>query len=158
MSWTKRQLISQAFNDVGLASFVFDLTPEQLQSAGMQLDMLISRWNYAGIKFGYPVSLSGGGLDLDKDSNLPFYAIDTVVSNLAILLCPAFGKVPSPELKQRAKDGYNELIKRAAMPPEMQITGMPKGAGAKDYDRPFLDPADTSPIKNTPNDQLVFGS
>lgn len=157
MSWTKREVVSQAFNDIGLASFVFDLTAEQLQAAGIQLDAMIAAWNYKGFRLGYPVSSSGAGVDLDTDTRLPSYAIDAVVSNLAVRLAPSFGKQPSQDLMARAKDGYEMLSRRSAMPNEMQITGLPKGAGAKDIERPFLDPADTEPLQNTSNDQLIIG-
>jgi hypothetical protein len=30
MAWTKRDFITQAFEEAGLGSYVFDLTPEQL--------------------------------------------------------------------------------------------------------------------------------
>ena len=29
MGWTKREYVEQAFEEIGLASYVFDLTPEQ---------------------------------------------------------------------------------------------------------------------------------
>ena len=31
MGWTKRQFIEQAFDEIGLASYAFDLGPEQMQ-------------------------------------------------------------------------------------------------------------------------------
>ena len=40
MGWTKRQFVTQAFEEIGLASYVFDLTPEQLQSALRRLDAM----------------------------------------------------------------------------------------------------------------------
>ena len=32
MAWTKRQIVTQAFEEIGLASYVFDLEPEQLRA------------------------------------------------------------------------------------------------------------------------------
>ena len=33
MSWTKRQIVEQALEELGLASYVFDMQPEQVESA-----------------------------------------------------------------------------------------------------------------------------
>ena len=48
MGWTKRQFVAQAFEEIGLASYVFDLTPEQLQSALRRLDTMMAAWNALG--------------------------------------------------------------------------------------------------------------
>lgn len=55
MGWTKRQFVTQAFEEIGLASYVFDLTPEQLDSALRRLDTMIASWNALGIRLGYPL-------------------------------------------------------------------------------------------------------
>jgi hypothetical protein len=54
MGYTKRQFISAAFEEIGLASYVFDLQPEQLQSALRRLDAMMADWNAKGIRLGYP--------------------------------------------------------------------------------------------------------
>jgi hypothetical protein len=45
MGWTKRQFITQAFEEIGLAAYVFDLTTEQLQSALRRMDAMVAGWN-----------------------------------------------------------------------------------------------------------------
>ena len=45
MGYTKRQFVTAALEEIGLASYVFDLQPEQLQSALRRLDAMISEWN-----------------------------------------------------------------------------------------------------------------
>ena len=42
--WTKREFITQAFEEIGLAAYVFDLTPEQLNSALRRLDAMVGGW------------------------------------------------------------------------------------------------------------------
>ena len=54
MGYKKRQFISAAFEEIGLASYVFDLQPEQLQSALRRLDAMMADWNAKGIRLGYP--------------------------------------------------------------------------------------------------------
>lgn len=157
MSWTKRQIINQAFEDAGLASFVFDLTADQIQSALRRLDSLMATWNAKGISFPYPIASSGSGSDPDQDSGLPDYAIPAAYMALAVQLCPSFGKVPAVELKVAAKQAYDALLSIACMPREMQIGAMPAGFGNKSPDVPFLNPADTSPVQIGGNGNLVFG-
>lgn len=132
MSWTKRQLVVQAFEQIGLASYVFDLPAEQLASSLRQLDAMLAVWNARGLRLGYPLPSTAGGSTLDESSNIPDSAIEAVVSNLALRLAPGVGKTVSPELKIVAKQGYDVLLARAAIPPEIQMpVGTPAGAGNK---------------------------
>jgi len=142
MGWSKRQFVTQAFDEIGLASYVFDLSPEQLQSALQRLDMMIASWNALGIRLGYPLPSSPLDSDLDEQTNVPDSANQSIYTNLAIKLAPSYGKQVMPDTKATAKESYNTLLSRAAMPPEQQLPGsMPAGAGNKPwrgYDDPFL--------------------
>ena len=142
MGWTKRQFVTQAFEEVGLAAYVFDLTPEQLQSALNRLDSMMAAWNAKGIRLGYPISSSPQNADLDEETNVPDSANEAIYLNLGIRLAPGFGKTVAVETKASAKTAYDTLLSRAAMPPEQQFPGaMPSGAGNKPwrgYDNPFL--------------------
>ena len=137
MGWTKRQFIEQAFDEIGLASYAFDLTPEQMQSALRRLDTL-------GIRLGYPLPSSPQDSDLDEQTNVPDSSNEAIYTNLAIKLAPSYGKQVMPDTKATAKESYNTLLSRAAMPVEQQMPStMPSGAGNKPwrvYDNPFLRP------------------
>jgi len=158
MPWTKRQFVNQAFEEIGLASYVFDLGPEQLQSALRRLDAMMATWNGKGIRIGYPLPSSPGSSDLDDDTNVPDSANEAIYTNLAIRLAPTYGKQVMPETKMVARSAYNELLMRNAMPPEMQLPGhMPAGAGNKPWrwDDAFLnDPSD--PLVAGPDSELTF--
>lgn len=142
MGWTKRQFVTQAFEEIGLAAYVFDLTPDQLQSALNRLDSMIASWNAKGIRLGYPVSSDPDSSSLDVETNVPDSANEAIYTNLGVRLAPGFGKTVSLETKASAKAAYDTLLSRAAMPPEQQFPGtMPSGAGNKPwrvYDDPFL--------------------
>ncbi len=142
MGWSKRQFVTQAFDEIGLASYVFDLSPEQLQSALQRLDMMIASWNALGIRLGYPLPSSPLDSDLDEQTNVPDSANQAIYTNLAIKLAPSYGKQIMPDTKATAKESYNTLLARAAMPHEQQLpASMPSGAGNKPwrvYDDPFL--------------------
>ena len=55
MAYTKRDIVNQAFGEIGMADYVFDLQPQQLDSALRQLDMMMATWNGKGIRIGYPI-------------------------------------------------------------------------------------------------------
>jgi hypothetical protein len=142
MGWTKREFVTQAFDEIGLASYAFDLTPEQMQSALRRLDTMIAAWNALGIRLGYPLPSSPQDSDLDEQTDVPDSSNEAIYTNLAIKLAPSYGKQVMPDTKMTAKESYNTLLSRAAMPPEQQLPGtMPAGAGNKswrNYDTPFL--------------------
>lgn len=144
MGWSKLDLIKQAFEQIGLASYVFDLAPEQLQSALRALDMMMAAWNARGVRLGYPIPSAALGSNLGDDSGLPDSAYEAVVANLGVRLASTVGKPVSMELKTFAKQAYDTLLSIAAMPPAMQFPNtLPIGAGAKpwrDTNRVFVDP------------------
>ena len=154
MAYTKRDIVEQAFEEIGLASYVFDLQPQQLDSALRRLDAMMATWNAKGIRLGYPLPSSPADSDLDQDTGVPDNAIEAMVLNLAVRVAPGFGKTVSPDTKGNAKRAYNELLANSAMPLEMQLGNetIPSGAGNKGwryYNNPFL---------RAPQDPLQVGS
>ena len=131
MSWTKREIVNQAFEEIGFANYNFDLDPEQLQSALRKLDAMMAQWNIRGIRIPYPLSSSPDGSSLDQDTEVPDWAVEPMYINLSIRIAPSLGKVLSREAKADAKLSYNTLLRINAGPPEMQITNLPRGAGSK---------------------------
>lgn len=55
MPYSKRQFVIAAFEEAGLASYVYDLTPDQLNSALQRLDAMIAYWNGRGVRVSYPL-------------------------------------------------------------------------------------------------------
>ena len=53
--WTKRAIVEEAYAELALASWVWDLTPEEIQWAVNRLDMLVSLWAAKGINIGYEI-------------------------------------------------------------------------------------------------------
>lgn len=152
MGWSKRQFISAAFEEIGLASYVFDLQPEQLESAMHRLDAMIADWNGKGIRLGYPLPGSPQDSDLDEQTLVPDSANQAIITNLALRLAPSYGKIVMPETKAVARDSDNTLLARAAMPMEQQLPGsMPSGAGNKSWG------GCNSPFINPPADHLLSG-
>ena len=134
MSWTKRQLVNQAFDIIGMSSYTYDLQPEQLQSALRQLDTMMATWYNRGVQLGYPIPTSPEDADLDTESNVPDRANEAIYTNLAIRIAPNYGKQVMRELKQAAFYAYQGVLSIASLPNEMQYPEtLPKGSGNKPY-------------------------
>ena len=134
MSYSKRQFVTAALEEIGLASYIFDAQPEQLQSALTRLDAMMANWNGKGIRLAYPLPGSPGASSLDENTAVPDSANEAVITNLAVRLAPSYGKAVSADTKATARDAYNLLLSRAAMPPEQQLPdNMPAGAGNKPW-------------------------
>lgn len=145
MTWTKRDIIGQAFSEIGLATYTFDLMPEQWEGALRRLDAMIAQWENKGIRLAWPLPTSFAASSLDEDSNAPDTALEALYLNLAVRLAPGYGKTPSPDTKSLASTAYKTLLAQAAQPIPMQIDNMavPAGAGWKGWQNtpyPFLDP------------------
>ena len=158
MAYTKRDIINMAFGEIGLAEYVFDLQPQQLEGALRRLDAMMATWNGKGIRIGYPLPSSPGSSDLDQETDVPDAALEAMALNLAVRIAPGYGKEVSPGTKASAKGAYNQLMAQAAMPFEMQLDSMaiPAGAGNKHWRSrkdPFLAPP-TDPLQAGPDSIL----
>lgn len=146
MSYSKRQFVTAAFEEIGLASYVFDLSPDELQMAVRRLDAMMAEWNASGIRLGYPIPTSPQNTDLDTSTDVPDVANEAIITNLAVRLAPGFGKQVMPDTKQIARSSYKTVLSKYSAIVEQQLPGtMPAGAGNKPwrYDDPFLqDPVD----------------
>ena len=159
MGYSKRQFIEAALAEIGLASYAFDLQPEQLEAARQRLDAMMADWNGKGIRLGYPIPVSPQDGSIDEQTNVPDSAYEAIICNLGIRLAPSYGKQVMNETKATAKQGYDTLMQRATAPLEQQFPNtMPSGAGNKPwrvYDNPFLRPP-VNPVEAGPDGPLQF--
>jgi hypothetical protein len=153
---TKREIIDTAYTHVGLASYVFDLTAEELQHARRSLDAMMAQWGIKGARVGY-----NAGADLYDESGLPDWAVDAAALNLGLRLAGAVGKPVMPETRRAARDAYTAVLTqtayRAPMTPD--VRQIPAGAGNRmtySQNRLYLD--ETQPIVETgPDGALDLG-
>lgn len=133
MSWKKRLLISKAYNDLALAGYIFDITPEEVQDAILSLDAMAATWEAYGIRVGYQATVDPEDADPDQESGLPDWANEAFFKGLAIRQAAAFGKPIPMSLLAPARQAYDGLLNlMAAFPPQMQFRGnLPIGAGWK---------------------------
>lgn len=159
MGYSKRQFVAAALEEIGLASYVFDLQPEQLESAMRRLDAMMADWNGKGIRLGYPLPGSPQNSDLDEQTLVPDSAFEAIICNLGIRLAPSYGRQVMMETKATAKQAYDILLQRATYPLEQQLPAqMPAGAGNKPwrvYDNPFLAPP-ARPVDAGPDGPIEY--
>lgn len=138
-TWTKRKFILAAYDEIGLAGYQYDLTPEMLNAALGRLDSMMSTWYALGIDIGYPLPVPTDS-DLDDETEIAVGNNEAVYLNLAIRLSSKHGKMLSVETKTQARKAYDRLLVAAIDTTEMQMPGtMPRGAGSKNTDFPFCD-------------------
>ena len=133
-SWTKRQIVDEALDEIGISSYDFDSTAYNLQSALRRLDSMMAIWIDLGIIFEpdeYPYFSDPTLSDLDQDTNAPGEAISAMFLNLAVRLAPGYGKDVSRETKISAKISFNNLLGNYAVGVEQDLGSFLVGAGAK---------------------------
>lgn len=153
MSWTKRQILDAAFEEMGLAGYEFDITPEEQMSLLRKLDSMMAMWETYGIRVGYNRTVDPKDADPDQDSGLPDTANEAVYLNLAVRGAAGYGKALASSTLLTAKIAYDGLLSLCmSNPPQVQLRGnLPIGAG---YKRPN---ANGGPFVAPPRDLLTTG-
>lgn len=153
MSWTKKQLIDYAFNELGLSSYTYDMMPEQFEIALNKLDAMIALWNSTGVNIGYNLSDINTS-NINQYSGLPDFINEAVYLNLAIKLAPSYGKVLSQDTKVSAKLAYNQALNNLVTVIPMQRDAFTiAGAGNRHYGNNLFLPqsAEELEISNSTN-------
>jgi hypothetical protein len=134
MGYSKRQYVEAAFEEIGMANYVFDLQPEQRESAMRRLDAMMAEWNAKGIRLGYPLPSSPQQSDLDEQTYVPDSANQAIITNLAMRIAPSYGKQVMAGTMATAKSSYNTILSQATFPTEKQFPDtLPSGAGNKPW-------------------------
>jgi len=135
VSYTKSELVTASLGELGMADYEFDITPEEITSGVRRMDSMLSQWSLRGVRV--PYNFVGGPGD---DSGLPIAFHEAVTLNLAIRLAPSYGKQPSMSVMTVAKQAFDSILSRSALPPEIQFSSMPLGSGYKGTYRQFTHP------------------
>lgn len=162
MSWSKRQIVEEAYSELALASYVFDLTPEEMLWGCRRMDAMLGSWSAKGVQIGYAFGATPTSTDLDQDSGIALTAVTAVYLNLAINLAAGKGKNLARSTTAFAKDAYDSMLVQLAqdqMQPQQFRSGVPQGAGNKPYrnvTRPFLPEPEQTPLGIGGDGGLVF--
>jgi hypothetical protein len=134
MAWTKQQLIEQAYGELALAGFVFDLDAEVLENALRILDTMMAEWLELRIDVGYLLPSTPEDSNIGDDAGLPYSAGATVWRNLAVRLAAGHGKNLTAQTIATATSGYNRLLGTAVAPAPGELPCTARiGAGNKPW-------------------------
>lgn len=131
MSYTKRQFVEGAFEEIGLAEYVFDVQPEGLQGALRRLDAMMADWAARGINLAYPMPDNPQDSGLDTQTDVPDRAWQAIVTNLAVRLAPTYGKQVMMETKAAARSSLDALLRHSITMRPVSSRSIPAGAGNK---------------------------
>ena len=130
---TRAQILADAFEAIGIADFVFDVTPTEKASARRRLDAMLAQWEAEGVSLGYTPTAE----TTDADSvamTTPSWADDAISANLALRIAPSFGKTPLAETKRAARVGYGLCVaKTLTIPREVRSQVSIRGAGDRHW-------------------------
>ncbi len=132
---TKRSLIGQAYIEVALNGWEYDIGPEELEKALVRLDMLSSELVLRGIDINYNAPSAIGFGDLDDELGCPDGAFFGLAILLAKRLCPSMGKKLSMESRE-ALDAAEKALRASAkmLVPNMRLArSTPLGSGNRTW-------------------------
>lgn len=150
---TKGELVEAALSELGISSYEFDISPEEITAGIRRMDTLIAQWSSKGLVLNYPF----GELDGSTESGIPDVALEAVTTNLAVRLSPSYGKQPSPSLLSAARAAMTAVYSTSTRPREIQFPQMPRGAGHKDREHPFTPVPDSPYLDEVDNDVDLSG-
>lgn len=161
MAYKKLDIVDLAFQEIGIASYEFDLNPLESNGALRQLDLMMATWNKRGIRLGYPIPSSPNNSDLDDEIDIPDNALEAMYLNLAVRISAGFGKQLAPQTRAEAARTYMELLSDSMELVEQayDYRAVPSGAGNKSWaftGSPFL-PRAVSPLTTGSDDVLEIG-
>jgi len=132
MPWTKRQIVSEAFSEIGKGGYAFDMQPEEYQSALRRLDAMMATWGATtNIRIGY---VGGDGFgDIGVETEVPDWAVSAIYLNLAISIAPTYGKTVSADTKINAKIALDNVMNNVTELSPRYLGGY-AGAGAGLWD------------------------
>lgn len=155
MSWTKRQLVNQAYAELALAGYEFDLTDEDQQQGAVRMEAMLADWD---LPLGYAFAGDPDDIDPDQDSGLQPKAYVAVYLGLALSLAAGLGKALPGDTRRQFRESLGRLRRAAAFPQPQQLPNtLPRGAGNRWNNiagRPFFPTPDTSPLRATSGGDL----
>lgn len=128
---TKRSLIGQAYIEIALNNWEYDITPEEMDKALTRLDMLMAELAQRGIVLGYNAPSVVGQGDLQDELGCPDGAFFGLAILLAKRLCSSMGKKLSLESREALNDAMKAVRACAQqLVPSMQLAhSTPLGSG-----------------------------
>lgn len=130
---TKGYLVGQAVGELGIAAYLFDLTPDEINDCLNRLDAMMAGWSFSSA-MGYIQPANPNTSVGTDNSGLSADAAESVISNLAVRIASMWGKAIPPEKAAAAMHGYGRLYGKYKT--KLQVARpvtQPTGAGNKPH-------------------------
>jgi hypothetical protein len=151
MTTTKKEIIDAAYEEIGLAGYVFDITPDEYTGALNRLNRFGAELDAMGVRFGYQIPTTAQASTINDPSGIPDWAEEGVITNLAVRLARTIGRQIAPDLAKRARESYKVLTLGTVDLNQMQMPRtMPIGMGNRrnTKNQQFFAPVDRLQGKN----------
>lgn len=152
MGWTKRDLVTEAYAELALHGYIYDLDAEELAFAQRRLDTFMATQTARGVHVGYAMQADPSADGLDTDSGLQLWAVEPVYLKLAQRIAAGKGKALPVSSIKAANEAWAALLSKLAREQvgrQQFATGTPRGAGSKPWRKthdPFIARPDTAPL------------
>jgi len=130
------QLISQILSEINVREVEAPLEADEVQDTLFNVNAYMSAQSANGIDLGFTILQ-----DLGDNVTVPYGALQGIIANVALNMCPTFGVQPSAALALKAKVGLDAMYKLGmTIAPSAFPDTLPIGSGnysSRDYDSPF---------------------
>lgn len=141
---TKRYIVDGAFNELGLAGYIFNLSGDDIMSVLRQLDGLVATWEAQGLTIGWVFSTDPTTSTPSSEVIIPDSALQALTVNLAVIVAPSHGKQISIDTRGNAIRSLNALRSYVVSIPKMQYPdNLPLGQGNKNWNTRYFMPAES---------------
>lgn len=124
----KRYFVQQAYNELGVTEWQYDLQPDEIQAAISRMDAMVASWTTRGITLGYNMTST----DPDAESGVPQAAETAVILSLAAQIAPSIGKNLNPATLANQRNAFDSMQTYFTVIPQRRFPStMPRGAGNK---------------------------
>lgn len=145
---SKRSLIELAFDDCGMAGYVFERTPEEYTQGLRKLNAMMAEWPFNLTGYYQPDLADGDGQD---ESGIDPKYTQAVATCLAYRMAPGFGKTLSSELMAAKARSLAYLTSEVSTIANMAFpSGTLRGSGNnwRQYESPFINEGGPQPDPN----------
>jgi len=132
---TKGKIVEQAFVEIALNGWEYDITPEEKDIALTRLDALMAELASTGVSLGYNAPVAIGSGSLNDAAGVPDGAFMGIATLLAHRLCSSMGKALSRESRETLAQAKRAVYACATtlVPQRRLASGTPVGAGNKPF-------------------------
>jgi len=135
---TKANLAQKALSKIGVTGFDYEVDPEEIKDAIVELEYMMADWDARGIKCGYQFAADPETVEASQESGLPDIAFRAVTTNLAVAIAPMYGKEASQSVFAAASASLGSLLNAIQFVPATQYgSRMPLGSGNNRWGRNF---------------------